>query len=190
MFEVGIAEAKKAAKSDKLTRAQQADLQEVLDYLGTAGDGNGVKISFGSLGNDATGQLIGNNSIQIDMARIIENSKTDESFHLNYSLNAEIGGVGIHEGRHGINGDYRKYKKDQLSLALSESRLTETKAYTSQSFVFKGLGVNSSIAPFRNMETTGYSAVDIDTVRQSGIRNSVDLNLIILEKKLRGEDWK
>jgi uncharacterized protein RhaS with RHS repeats len=87
VFNDGVKNAQKALKSNKLTDSERADLEEVLAYLGTAGDGNKVRIAFGEI-EGAWGTLAGENKIKIDMKALVAESKKD---HFGYKeLDSEI----------------------------------------------------------------------------------------------------
>ena len=189
LFEDGINRAHSALKSGKLTKAEQANLKEVLDYLGTAGDGNGVFISFGNLGGTAVGALTGKNKITMDMAQIIENSNK-EYFGYKYDLTAEIGGIAVHEGRHGRNGDHSlSYPNNisELGPMLGVLYGMEMKAYNSQSYVFKGLGVSTGLGHFRVWELFGHNAADIETLRSLGVIDAVGQNIRNTEETIKEE---
>ena len=189
MFEAGIADARKAAISDKLTAAQQADLKEVLDYLGIAGDGNGVKISFGNIDGMTQGKLIGANQIKIDMAQIIKASN-QEYFGYKYNLSAENGGVAVHEGRHGRNGDHRlPYPNNEKDIGPMLGALygMEMKAYNSQSYVFKGLGVSTGLGHFHVWDIDGHNAADMETLRSIGVINATGWNIRNMEETIKEE---
>jgi hypothetical protein len=174
IFKRGIKNAQKALASGKLTDKEANDLAEVLEYLGTAGDGNDVRIAFGKV-EGAWGELAGENHIKIDMKGIIAESKKDH-FGYKFDLTAEVGSLGVHEGRHGKNRDHLfRMPPGSLDQSLAGYGAMERKAYESGSFVFKGLGASSSHGFWRaNWDREGLSAVDKETLRNIGVNRAVD----------------
>ncbi len=182
LFNLGIDQARRAVKSKKLTAKEKADLQEVLDYLGTAGDGNNVRVAFGKI-EGAWGELAGKDQIKIDIKGIISESE-QKHFGYKFDLITEVGAVGVHEGRHGKNGDNLfRFHLNPTDQDFADYGEIERKAYNSESWIFKGLGASSAHGLWRtNWDTEGLSAVDKETLRSIGVQRSVD-NAVQAKKK-------
>jgi RHS repeat-associated protein len=174
IFNSGIGRAREALKAKKLTKTEKADLEEVLEYLGTAGDGNNVRIAFGDV-EGAFGALMGKDQIKINMKALIAESKKDHIF-FEFDLTAEVAGTAVHEGRHGKNNDQRfRINLGAINDSLATYGEIERRAFNSESFVFKGLGVSSIHGLWRtNWEREGLSTVDREKLRSIGVERSVE----------------
>jgi hypothetical protein len=168
-------------KSDNLTKEEKEILRATLDYLGTDGDGNKVRISFKSIKGSATGELAGNNQIRIDMGKIESNYQKPGMD--NFDLTAQVGGTTVHEGTHGkdlaegiFNFRIRNSQKDQDFKAYEAA---ESRAWNAESYVFKGQNISSP----DGLWNTSWKEVDREKLRSTGVQRGVQRSMEEVKKR-------
>lgn len=174
--------AQQAVKSGNLSGDEKKKPQGVLDYLGSAGDNNGVKISFESIKGAATGLDRGKGDIVIDMRKIDLDFSENAVPLVNAGLDktAEVAGTAVHEGTHDRDRALRIFDfairtdtPGHTNMDLGLYQGAEERAYENQSFVFKGVNVRSRDA----LWNPSWAPSDQETMRskdvQEGTRRSV-----------------
>ncbi len=183
LFDKGIADARKALASGKLSKEEKDKLEAVLDYLGTSGDGNDVRIAFGPIKGAATGISPGKNQIKLDMAKI--ESDFQRPAMAKFDLAVHVGATGVHEGTHSrdrVKGIYNfSVRTDShLSEDLTLFKAAESRAYETESYVFKGLNVSSR----DGLWNTSWDAADRETLRSIGVQQGAQRSLDAVKKEI------
>jgi RHS repeat-associated protein len=115
----------------------------VLKFYGSATDKNGVNVAFGDLKKGTPGVTSagenGTVNIKFDLKQINAGATNSDRGGV-FGLSERVG-TEIHEGTHGT--DIRKWGGGPTTREQVYS--TEHHAYTTESFVYRGLGVNSSV---------------------------------------------
>jgi len=186
LFNQGIADATKALASGKLSKKEQNKLKSTLDYLGTAGDGNDVRIAFGSIKGAATGILAGDNKIKIDMAKMEADFKRPEVARLGLDESAEVGAVGVHEGTHGSDKTTGVFNFSIRTGAfmnqdLAAFKAAEVRAYGTESYIFKGLNISSR----DGLWNTSWEAADREKLRNIGVQQGAQRSLDAVKKQIK-----
>ena len=127
------------------------------------GDKNGVTTKFGDLGGSAIANADSKNgkttiTFDLNQAHQSFTNRNDGS-----KEEAEIAGTVAHEGQHGIDDKSRGNPRSE-----AEEYATEKNAFDAQSWVNKGLNVNSAYTGLWNVDwTTPYAALE----RIFGVQN-------------------
>ncbi len=185
-FDAAIAAAQSAVSSGGLTSAQERQLGQVLSYLGTEGDRNAVRISFGAVKGDAFGALVGPNQIKLDMMKIDADFDRPEVKQMGLDKVAEVAAYAIHEATHGrdlATGVFNfRIRLDTPSSTMDWTRLyaAEWRAYDNQSLVYKGLDIRSR----DGLWNPSWFAADREVLRQSAIREGAQRSLDFERKQL------
>jgi RHS repeat-associated protein len=176
-FNAGIADAQKALASGNLSKREGAQLKRVLDYLGSAGDSNGVTVSFGSIVGAATGEMTGRNSILLDMRKIDAEFIDPRVSHAGYDKTAEVGGTAIHEGTHAldlVSGTFdfllRTGTKGEIDRTIQGFSASEHDAYGNEGLVYKGLNIRS----IDGLWNPSWAEADRDRLREAAIKQGVE----------------
>jgi len=154
---------RKAANNLKDGSKERKALEKIIGFYGREGDKNGVTTKFGDLGGGAnanTDSKNGKTTITFDLNQAHQSfsNRNDGS-----KEEVEIAGTVAHEGQHGIDDKSRGNPRSE-----AEEYATEKNAFDAQSWVNKGLDVNSAYTGLWNVNwTTPYSALE----RIFGVQN-------------------
>ena len=129
-------------------------MKKVVKFYGREGKNNGVTVKIGNAGgaNANTATRGGKTTITLDLTQMaaVFGHRSDGS-----NLSTETAATVAHEGQHGIDE-----KANGMPQNRAQEKAYEVKAFTTQSFVNHGLGVNSAYGVWTNVGGFNASAVD------------------------------
>ena len=161
-----ISAAKAAISSGRLTKSESGAVSKVLNFLGNAGQKNGVAIDFSdkisALGQTSVNGKTGDVTITLGS----DYSKYYTSGYPGADAKGEQAGILAHEGQHGI--DERAMGRDPKTA--QEDRTTEHNAWSVQSYVSKGLNDNS----VRGLWSPNWDSSSAETLREQAVNQLTD----------------